>query len=302
MVENADLLRQSEKLNNNSRFAVVTSTFYREWTVSQSGNPVSADQIRGDLAIETLRLAKDKGYQLVVVDGGSSREFVASLEKLGITVSKEKERGMSPSRQQGFKEATVLSGVDTICWTEPEKISMVENLQEAARPILENQADIVVPARTTQSLESYPDQQAVSEQRLNYYFNKVLRLTGLLSKESPDFDVAFGPRIFKNEPTIVELFTRQYRLRENSQLSERVKPNNYSNATFFPLILALERKLRVVSVPVPYVHPKVQTEFEKGSKEFERKRISQKQDIVRGAIELARYLIDNPQKPSELLE
>jgi hypothetical protein len=66
-------------------------------------------------------------------------------------------------------------------------------------------------------------------------------------------------------------------------------------------MLALEKKLRVIPVPIDYVHPKIQTEYETGNTEYEHKRIGQKNDIVKGAIQLARYLINNPQKPSELL-
>jgi hypothetical protein len=301
MAEELGSVNQEERLQNH-RIAVVTTTFYKEWSVAQAGSNKNADQLRGDLAIETLRQAKEKGYQLMIVDGGSSESFKNHLKGLGVDVHNQMEGGMSASRRQTFKEAAILPGVEVICWIEPEKVSMIENINKAAKPIIEGDADIVIPARTAESFKTYPEQQVISEQKLNRLFSTILRLTGLWPKNSPDMDSSFGPRIFKNDPEILNIFTCQFKLKENSRLAQAVKPDNYSNAIFFPIMLALERKLRVVSSPVDYVHPKIQTEYETGNAEYERKRIDQKNDIVKGAIELARYLINDPQKPSELFD
>lgn len=289
-----------ERLQNR-RVAIATTTFYKDWLPSQSATSMNADQIRGDLAIEAIKVAVEKGYQLAVVDGGSSAAFKDALSVLGIRVIDQEEKGMSASRRQVFQEAAILRGVDAICWTEPEKISMVENLGKAVKPILEGRADIVVPTRTAESYKTYPEQQVKSEQKANHLFSEVLRLTGLLPIDNPDLDTFFGPRVFRNEPEIVQLFTRQYQLKDDSRLSTIVKPDSYLNSTFFPIILALEEKKRVMSVSIDYHHPQSQTNFEKRNTEFEAKWVTQKQDIVSGAIQLARFFINNPQKPSELL-
>lgn len=289
-----------ERLQN-GRVAIATTTFYKDWLPSNRIDPISTDQLRGDLAIEAIKLAIDKGYRLAVVDGGSSTAFKNTLGALGVRLIDQEEKGMSASRRQVFREAAVFSGVDAICWTEPEKISMVENLRRAVKPILEGRADIVIPTRTTESFKTYPEQQAKSEQKANHLISEVLRLSELLPKDNPDLDTFFGPRIFRNDPEIIQLFTRQYRLKENSRLTAIVKPDSYLNAIFFPIMLALERKLRVVSISINYHHPQGQTDFERGNTEFEIKRERQKQDIVRGTIQLARFLINAPQKPSELL-
>lgn len=295
-----EITHSREQLQYHS-VAVVTTTFYKEWSSIKVGQSVNADQLRGDLAIQAIQLAKEKGYQLTIVDGGSSSEFRDALKNLGISVSDQQERGMSASRRQAFRAAADLDGVSVICWTEPEKISMVDHLEEAVGVLVEKHADIVIPSRTAESFLTYPEQQAKSEQKLNHLFSKVLRLMGLLPEDLPDLDVAFGPRIFCNTPAILDLFTRKYRLKENSKLSQLVKPDNYSNATFFPLMLALEREMKVISVPVTYHHPRAQTDFEAGNQGFEQKRIDQRRDIVKGAIQFARYLINNPQKLGDLL-
>ena len=281
--------------------AIATTTFYKDWLPSHSGTSMSADQIRGDLTLEAIKVAVEKGYQLAVVDGGSSAEFRKTLSVRGVRVIDQKEKGMSASRRQVFQEAAAFPGVDAICWTEPEKISMIENLGQAVKPILEGRADIVIPTRTAESYKTYPEQQVKSEQKANHLFSNVLRVTGLFPKDSPDLDTFFGPRVFRNDPEIIQLFSRQYRLKEDSRLAAIVKPDSYLNSTFFPIMLALEKKLRVISIPIDYHHPQRQTDFERGNTEFEIKRVTQKQDIVRGVIQLARFFINNPQKPSELL-
>jgi hypothetical protein len=238
----------------------------------------------------------------VVVDGGSSSEFLDRLREIGVEPIEQKEGGMSASRRQVFNEASSLEGAEVICWTEPEKVDIINHLQQAATPVLEGEADIVVPARTEAGFDSLPPAQAKSEKKYNRLYNKVLRSTGLLEKSEPDLDSYFGPRIFKNDPQILNIFTRKYKLKEASRLEGIVKTESYSNTTFFPLMIALEKGLKVKSVPIEYRHPEEQTEQETGDVSFDDKRKNQGHDIVRGAIQMARYLIDNPQRPSELIE
>ena len=278
---------------------VATTTFYRGW--QPDGDEQNPDQLRGNLAIEAVKTALEEGFQVVVVDGGSSEGFVDALTDLDIEVSQQKERGMSTSRRQAFNEATLKTEAKVICWTEPEKVSMVRELADAARSVLENEVDIVIPARSKSSFETYPPQQAESEQRANHYLNKVLRIADLLPDGSEDLDLFFGPRIFRNDPETLSLFTRQYRLKEDSRLKGVVKPDNYLNATFFPVMLALGQGLRVESVPVDYQHPEKQTALETGHHDFEEKRVRQRQDIIKGAVQLVRLMVNDGKKPSELI-
>jgi hypothetical protein len=273
---------------------IATATFYKKWYPGPVINSESdIDKVRGDLALELFAKAKVKGYQLVNIDGGSSAQFMEELNTRHINWKKEMERGMSPSRRQAFREASVADGVKVIAWTEPEKIDFVANsLENLALPIIKGGADIVIPYRTEKVFTSYPEFQMKSEKRLNKDWNDVLRHCGLIERSAGDFDVSFGPKLFKNSQEILSLFLARYEVRsENSSLSNLVKPDSYSNATFFPVIAALNMGYRVVSVEVDdFEYPEVQAGMEKDSEDFRKKRQKQRTDIVSGAIEFCRFL------------
>ncbi len=52
-----------------SSIAVATSTLYKNWYDGPLQSTDDTDKIRGDLALETIKKAKAKGFQVVVVDG-----------------------------------------------------------------------------------------------------------------------------------------------------------------------------------------------------------------------------------------
>ena len=143
--------------------ALVTTTFYPKW--SPEGE-VSVDKVRGDLNIEMLEEAKRKGYQTIVVDGGSSSEFIDRLQKEGVAPIHETEHSMSGSRRQAFNEGSTLEGVKVIAWTEPEKVSIARDcLPDAVQPILDGRADIVIPKRDEEAFKTYPPYQVEYEQK-----------------------------------------------------------------------------------------------------------------------------------------
>lgn len=288
-----------EREINPRSIAIVTTTFYKTFGTENQG---AADQLRGELAIKTLELVKQKGYQIVVVDGGSCSAFLEQLRQMEITPSIEKVRGMSASRQQGFEEARNLEGVKVICWIEPERVSIVADcLQEAVRPILDGRADIVVPKRDSEALRTYPDYQTESEQRANRLLNAILKKQGLLPEETEDLDVWFGPKFFKNDPEIVKIFLERYEFeKRNLKLDEIVRPEMWPNANFFPIINALARGYRVMSVTVPYRHPAEQARFEQDNDEYRRKREAAFRDITTSVIHLVRLLKKDPKKPGRL--
>ena len=142
-----------------------------------------------------------------MVDGGSSEAFKAELAGMKISLLPELERGMSSGRQQAFAETAKLEGVKVICWIEPEKVSVIRDcLPEAVLPILNDEADIVVPKRIDSSFEKYPEYQVKYEQKANRLWNDILRARGLLAEDSEDLDVWFGPKFFINNPELVKLF------------------------------------------------------------------------------------------------
>lgn len=276
--------------------AVVTTTLYPGWYPGRSLD-ASDDKVRGDLALTMIGEAHKKGYQIVVVDGADNQRFKDALANLGIHLFPETEKGMSPSRQQGFKEASALEGVQAICWTE-EKPSLIKNgLPQSALPVLLGNADVVVPKRNEVLFKkTYPDYQVKFEQDSNRIWNAILRKYGLRGSLDLDLDVWFGPKIFRNSPEVVSLFTDKYRFTADPDLKfhKIIRPELWPNATFFPVISALYRNFRVVSIEVPYKHSSNQTAIEKDSADYKRKRQVQQRNIILGSEFLIRYLLNLP--------
>jgi hypothetical protein len=290
-------LRQEKQLSEREieprSIAVVTGTYYPTWgTEKETGT----DTVRGSLAIKTLKAAKERGYQIVIGDVGSSPEFLAKLRKEGIVSENKKGKTMSGARQETFEQASELGDAKVIVWTEAEKDSLIEDcLPDAVNPILDGRADIVIPKRGPDEWATYPAFQAEIEQKANKKWNEILRANGLLNEKEEDLDVWFGAKFFKNDPEILKMFTEKYTFdKRNIDLDKVVNPEMYSNALFFPVIRALAEGKRVMSVNVPYHNPVEQTNFEKDSSEFHRKRRVQYLDILTNTINFIRLLKENP--------
>jgi hypothetical protein len=275
---------------------IASTTFYPEWQPGESGDNLTVDKIRGDIALATFGEAMKKGYQAVVVDGGSSPEFLEALQETGITVEAEKERGMSASRRQAFEAVSGLEDVGIICWTEPEKLSMVKDcIPYAVQPILAGEADIVIPRRDTDAFATYPEYQVEFETSSNHLWNGILRRHGLLPQDSPDLDAWIGPRLFRNDPNIVQLFESKYEFVSDAQSGlKKDAPELWPNALFLPIIAALKQGYRVVGVDIPYRHPREQTTFEQDNEAFRQKRAAQQENILKTSVHFMRLLEENP--------
>ena len=273
-----------EALEEAHRIGIATATLYRNWGPGEPGDNPSIDKVRGDLALETMRQAIANGNQIVVVDGGSSEAFLQAAVETGAHIQPEHERGMSAGRRQALDAVSHLNDVDVVCWTEPEKISMVRDcLAIAARPILDGEADIVVPSRDEAAFATYPDYQADFERESDHLWNNKLRQHGLLPQDAPDLDAWVGPRIFRNDPDILALFRERTRfMSEVVAKVDQSAPELWPDALFLPLVTALHEGYRVQSVPVPYRHPASQTAQETANDlpAFKEKRAKQQRDIL----------------------
>lgn len=281
-----------EALNPGFEIAITTGTFYPNWYPGAVQGEITADKLRGDLALESVAAAKKLGYQMAVVDGGSASSFVDALKLTGVAVDKQKEEGgQGPARRQGLEMAEGMKGVKVICTTEPEKVSIIADcVALCAAPILKGEADIVIPNRGPKSADTYPAHQAKQEAKSNKIYNKILRSRGLIKKEDPDLDFWGGTRVFANKPEINELFKVKRDFTPNkSALHSKVRMDMYSNPLFQPVVDALYKKLRVKSVDVPYIHPAQQTYLESGVKEFDMKRNVQRRTIVTELLHLIRH-------------
>jgi glycosyltransferase involved in cell wall biosynthesis len=293
---------QKEREFEASSIAVSTTTSYPTWYAGkQLEDERTTDKVRGDLAIETIRQAEQNGFRVVVVDGGSSKDFVNRIKESGVILLTQSESGMGASRRQVLKEASGLSGVGVICWIEPEKVSVVkECLPQAIYPILDGTADIVVPARAEDTFNSYPKYQVESERKLNKMWNSIVKNEGFLAPDREDLDISFGPKFFRNTPEILDLFLAKYKIKgQNAALQRLTDPDRYANSMSFPIVAALAKGYKVLGVEVPYTHPPRQTELETGNEEYDAKRDSQRRDIISSTIEFIRVLKSSPKAKVE---
>src|SRR5581483_641864 len=221
-------------------------------------------KVRGDLAIEMTAAASEKGIAAIVVEGtGNTHPFRQALHRPIVHIFKETAKGMSPSRQQSFSLALQeMPAAEAILWLEPEKVSIIKDcFRSLMVPLVNGEADVTVPLRDQAAFATYPDYQADAEQESNFRWNQMLREAGLLSPDQSDLDVWHGPKGFHR--SVAGLFLRKYR--STNPENKLVRPEQYSNSIFIPVIAALAAGKRVLSVPVNYRHPEIQTQTEQNS-------------------------------------
>src|SRR5476651_1906903 len=165
--------------SHSSKIVIATGTLYTGATESE--------KIRSALAIETIEKAGEFGYPIIVLDQGSSQELIMSFETAGGIVKKQHGITFGQGRREAMKAAGELDKA-IIVWTEPEKYSFIPQIAKTTNPILNGEADLVIPKR--QSLASYPTAQQWSEPFANAFFKELTKC---------DLDTFFGPRVFKKE-------------------------------------------------------------------------------------------------------
>lgn len=295
----------TERIPYGDRIVVATNYLYKDYRVLPNGeqrNPADTDGIRGDLALELLNKAISLGVRIVVSDGGSSPKFISALEEFknkGLTVvcSDVPERG--PQRRKAFETATLLPDGRVIVYTQPEKVSLIDRLVEISKPILEGNADIVIPKRNPELFEqSYPDYMRKSELKVNATYNWLMRKAGLMTKDE-SFDWFFGPIVFKNDPEIVAFFLKGYEIENaiRSRAKAKPDPEMHSDGHYFPVIEALFKKMSVVSVEVPFVYPATQKANEMSPERltaFREKRLLDADAYRLEAIHFLEFLKGNP--------
>ena len=274
--------------------ALVGITYAPKWYRGPVKSIKHTDKIRGDLILYTVRFASAVGYKVVLVDGNSAKTFNMELRKIpGVKVLQSKVHKRSPNRRKAIFEASKIEGVKAIVMTEIEKVSVVTDcMEEIVKPILNDQADMVVPKREdTLFKKTYPSYMYESEVEGNLLYNEGLRSDGLLGTHQEDLDLFFGVRVFKNNRRQLKQLLSHYEANPFNTLMHHklFDLEEYSDAQFFPVVKALALGLRVQSVTVPFKYPETQKENEdKGEREeFILKRKYQKVTIL---IELMHFL------------
>ena len=229
--------------------AIATTTFYKP--------EQKVGQLRMKLARESVREATDLGYKIVVVDGGSSDEFLREIERYGAVVEAEEKGTMGTGRRHAISRAAELGKI--VAWTEPEKNSYISQIKKTAIPVHEGRADLVVPTRP--SLDSYP----TSQQHAEKFGNQVwYELTGIR------LDMWIGPRTWRSD--LSHYFTQYDGIKAGF--------GDKWEAIFLPVMKMHHDGKKVIAVDIDYTHPQEQTNLEEGNMEFTGKRLIQLNNLL----------------------
>lgn len=239
----------NERRNISNKVAVAITTFY---------NPNDENDIyRASLAKSVVRKATDLGYEVILVDGGSSDELLKEFEQYGARLYTQLSRGMGSSRRQAIREAH-NTGRSIIAWTEPEKEDYIPKIVDTAFPIITGSADLVVPRR--KSLRSYPTAQQYAELFGNTFWKE---LTGT------NLDVWFGPRTWRRELS-------DYFLNYDGTYGDKW------DSIFIPVMDAIADGKKISGVEIEYTHPSRQTGLEEHDLTFSKKRLEQLENLILG--------------------
>ena len=203
------------------------------------------------LAYHTIEEAKKNNIPVLLVDDspGEVKKFLSDNDAILIP---QKEKGLGNAIRQALVVAeSMLDAQGCIAWQEPEKVGLVRWYKEIIVPLINGSADIVVPARSEASWQTYPKEQRYSEQLGNRY-------SWILSEKKYFFDLFFGPKIMKKE--FVPFFITQH---------------NSWGALAAPVIRAIKNGVRVTSMPIDYEHTLFQRSVEEGELFWCEKRIAQ---------------------------
>lgn len=290
---------------NHQEIAIATNTFYPGWYEGEVRDSGDTDKVRGDLALNFLSYSSSKGYKVVVVDGESSEGFRRKLEGFPITVLQRGGAKRSIARRLAIETSSGIPGVKIIVLTEPEKVSLITDcINVVIEPILVDKCDLVLAKRDEALFKkTYPAFQYYSETEANVFINELYRANGFLTFSDIEPDLIFGPRIFRNSPSVVSCFMGKYILSEDnfSISSEFIDPEQVLNTMFFPVILGEKQGLRIQNVVVPFSYPELQKENEEIAEKqaFIEKRRNQKIGIVIGSVHFLRFLEGKSSKIKE---
>lgn len=269
--EQSEIMTNPKQVNNeiSSRTYVVTTTYYPD-----------VNDIRFHLALEMCKLAKLYEMHLIIVDDSPDHESVRErFQQAGSnyvhTYQQDKSNysGKGGALRQAIQQATTLiqenytgkgNGLNgaVICFTEPEKVDLMNHMSAIAKPILDGATDVVIPTRDDQDFkESYPIEQYHSESFGNMHFNLLAKqFEGFQREGATELDWLFGPFAFKARLA-----------------SGWLKYDGTSwDAQIIPYVRGVrEENWKIMSVTVNFQHPRVMKEQEEGYSAWTKKRLLQ---------------------------
>ena len=114
-----------------SSVALTVITYYPKWYRGKLRSIKHTDKVRGDLAIEFLKEASKRRYQVVIAEGKSSKTFRKVISEIpGLIIIKRRSLKRSVARRQVVKRASTLPNVKVIISTEAEKTSLLDSIEK----------------------------------------------------------------------------------------------------------------------------------------------------------------------------
>lgn len=197
--------------------------------------------VRYTLHRRFLRTARAAGYKVIgIVEPGYPKSY---LEGTGVQDVPQTGDGIGSAYRQGLRLA--LEQRECAAYAEPEKVSYVRAIVKTVQPILQKNVELAVPRRIT--MRSYPPVQQQTEKIGNEFFRQ---LTGC------NVDVFFGPESIasgKAADIFLSYESAKFPGKEDSH-----------DAHIVPIMECVISKLKVLSVPVRYEHPREQILIERG--------------------------------------
>jgi hypothetical protein len=231
---------------------LVTCTFYK-----------SKSETRFLIALRTITKAIEAGYKIVVIDDSPDETIGDDFRRLGANVLRQNEKGMGPSRRQGFSSALVLYPYHRVfVWIEPEKDDLVRSIKKIVTPIILGEADCVHAGRTDAAWKTYPEFQQGTEAEANRLFSEIVGF---------EADYFFGPIAFSRAMAIAITLLQPQMFGINDMYVQQ-----YVSAW------VRLHGARFDSVKVDFVYPPEQKLEEETtlSDEMRAKRISQRDSII----------------------
>ena len=254
-----------------SRTCVVTVTYYPD-----------IHDVRFQLALELCGLATRHKITLIIVDDSPDTTVRDEMQRgsEGYVHIFQQDRdhyaGKGGALRQAIKMAKARLDGDNnslpeagacfvktaICFTEPEKVDLMNHIHEIVMPILAGTADVTVPSRNDALFrETYPIEQYHSESFGNMHFDLLAKnIDGFRRDGAQKMDWLFGP------------FALNSRLAD-SWLSYG---GNSWDAQMVPYVRGVRaHNWSIASVPVNFRHPKEMKEQEEGDPVWTTKRLKQ---------------------------
>lgn len=279
--------------------AFAVTTYYPKFNPNRLFSISDTENVRGNLALSTIRFAKNNGFHVLVADGGSSHQFLDIARSYDANVFDRGGEKRDQGRRKGIEVGSQIPGVKAILRTEPEKFDLVQFTQAITAPLISGEADIVIPKRLEPSFgRFYPDYMHDSEVKANQTINNLLQKLGYMS-ENQYFDFFFGPIALRNDAKVVATFMERFSFDQFVSMTKKYpSPENHANAQIFPVIKGLiSGELKVASVDVNFYYPSNQKANEEAPDEgtkniFIEKRRGQRYGILDEVIHAIRYYDD----------